>query len=97
MRGSPRAIQWDSWRFWETLVCGLVPLTTNLGEVGVTLPVMPEPDVHYIACDLRGRVNPDVFEPDRLRCIAENGREWALTNYSPEASADRLMTWLREI
>lgn len=94
MRGSPRLIQWDSWRFWETFVCGAVPLTTNLEEAGVTLPVMPEPDFHYIACDLHGRVNPDVFEPNRLRSIAENGREWALANYNQATAADRLISWL---
>lgn len=91
MRGSPRAIQWDSWRFWETLVCGAVPLTTNLGEAGVTLPHMPEPDVHYISCDLHGHVNPNVFEASRLQCIAENGRKWAVQNYSPKASAKRFL------
>ncbi len=94
LRGKPRAIQWDSWRFWEALICGAVPLTTNLEEVGVTLPVMPEPNVHYIACDKRGFVDPDVFEPSRLRLIAENGRAWARANYSPLAAADRLIAWL---
>lgn len=91
IRGTPRAIQWDSWRFWETLVCGAVPLTTDLGKTGVTLPIMPEPNVHYVACDIHGRVDPKVFEPNRLRYIAENGREWVHKNYSPKRAATRML------
>jgi hypothetical protein len=93
LRGKRRAIQWDSWRFWEALVCGTVPLTTNLGEVGVTLPVMPEPNVHYMACDRDGRIPPEVFQAERLRSIAENGTAWATENYSPQAAARRLLAW----
>jgi len=94
LRGKRRAIQWDSWRFWEALVCGAVPLTTNLEEVGVTLPVMPEPNVHYMACDRDGRIPPEVFQAERLRSIAENGTAWATENYSPQAAARRLLSWL---
>jgi len=91
----PRLIQWDSWRFWETLVCGAVALHFDLEKGGVLLPVMPVPGVHYLACDEHGRIPPEWLRPDRLEQIAIQGRAWALEHYAPEVAARRLIDWLK--
>jgi hypothetical protein len=90
----PRLIQWDSWRFWETLICGAVALHYDLEKGGVTLPVMPVPGVHYLACDEQGRVPSEWLDAERLEAIAQQGRLWALEHYCPLASSSRLLDWI---
>lgn len=92
-----RSIQWDSWRFWETLALGSVPLMYDLEKMGVVLPVMPQNWVHYVGIDPRDEarsVKELRHRWDELPQIAQAGRQWLLENYSPEANAKRV---LREI
>lgn len=88
-----RLLQWDSWRFWETLALGSVPLMFDLDALGARLPVMPVNWVHYVGIDPR-RVARSVAELDRrwdeLPRIAAQGRAWLLEHYSPTANARRL-------
>jgi hypothetical protein len=92
-----RIVQWDSFRFWETLTAGAVAFHLDLERYGVTLPVMPENWVHYIGIDLD---NPAAAierlhaEPGQLARIAAAGRAWALEHYSPAAAARRFLSLL---
>ena len=92
-----RIVQWDSFRFWETLAAGAVAFHLDLERYGVTLPVMPQNWVHYVGIDLR---NPAAAlerlhtEPGLLATIAANGRTWALQHYSPKAMATRFLSLL---
>ena len=90
--------QWDSWRFWESLACGCVTFHLDFDKYGIILPIMPINWVHYIGIDL---LNPQEsikriksMSIEDLEKIGMNGREWALTNYSPEAVAKLFLSYL---
>lgn len=90
----PRLIQWDSWRFWEALAAGCLVFHLELERLGVALPVMPEPFVHYVPLRL-GRME-EAFarlaaDPSLGSRIAGAGRAWALAHYSPAALAQRFL------
>ena len=88
-----RLLQWDSWRFWETLALGSVPLMFDLEAVGVRLPVMPQNWVHYVGLDPRrpeASVEALVRRWSELPRIAAQGRAWLFEHYSPAANARRL-------
>lgn len=94
-----RVISGDSFRFWESLACGTVPMQVDFERCGLLLPVSPIPYEHYLA------VNFDALEPSvarikeessRLSAIGHAGREWALEHYSPKAMADRLLRMVEE-
>lgn len=91
----PRLIQWDSWRFWETLACGAVALHFDLAKGGVSLPVMPEPGVHYLACDEKGRIPDEWLTSAALERIAAQGTAWAKGNYSPLKAAERMLSYIK--
>lgn len=92
-----RIVQWDSFRFWETLAAGSVAFHVDLERYGAWLPVMPENWVHYVGVDLDhpapalARLRDD---PGQLEKIAAAGRAWALEHYSPTAVAQRFLSLL---
>jgi hypothetical protein len=92
-----RIVQWDSFRFWETLAAGSVAFHLDLDRYGVTLPVMPQNWVHYIGIDFQ---NPAATlarlrdDPGQLAMIAANGQAWALQHYTPKATAARFLSLL---
>jgi hypothetical protein len=89
-----RIIQWDSYRFWETLALGSVPMHIDLEKYGVELPVMPLNWKHYMGVDLNNigqTVERIIEEKELIYKIAKDGNEWCMTNYSPEASAKRFL------
>ena len=92
-----RIIQWDSWRFWETLCAGTVAIHIDLEKYGVELPIMPTNWKHYIGIDLRN-IKKDIErifdEPDLLKNIGSDGREWALNKYSQENAATILIKYI---
>ncbi len=92
----PRIIQWDSWRFWETLANGSVAIHIDLQLYGVSLPIMPENWVHYVGLDLEN-IDQDLrrflkLGERHLAEIAFNGQKWAYENYGPLAIAKRFMS-----
>lgn len=93
----PRAIQWDSFRFWEGLAAGCAVFNVDLDYYGVELPIMPENWKHYIGVDL-DRVHETVIrlrsDPDILERVAVEGRRWVLDNYNPPVLAGRLLEML---
>ena len=89
--------QWDSWRFWEAMCCGSVPLQMDFGRFGMRLPVGPEHGRHYL-----GLGTPAVMaatldalrDADRLAEIGAAGRAWAIEHYAPAPTARRLLGML---
>lgn len=87
-------LRWDSWRFWESLVAGCATAHLNFEKYGFVLPVMPVSGRDYIGIDLE-----DITEtitllsgtPQQLSRVGEQGRQWALTHYSPIAVARRFL------
>jgi hypothetical protein len=93
-------LRWDSWRWWESLAAGCLTFQLDLGKYGMLLPEMPVGWKHYIPIDLgnlAGTVERFLDERPRWAEIAENGRVWARTHYSPEAVASRLIDYAAPI
>ena len=91
-----RAIQWDSFRFWESLAAGCAAFNIDLPRYGVTLPVMPVNWEHYIGIDfdrVDEAVDRIIADPGILERVAAAGQQWACTHYSPKALAERVLSW----
>jgi hypothetical protein len=89
-----RLVQWDSWRFWESLAAGCVTIHLDFDKYGFLLPVMPENWKHYIGIDLDnidGSIDLIIKNLERLPEISAAGRSWALEYYSPVAVARRFL------
>ena len=87
-------LQWDSWRFWESLAAGCVTFHVDFEKYGIALPVMPENWRHYIGIDLdnvQATIDKIAENPEILEYIAQEGRNWAIKNYSPVPTALRLL------
>lgn len=92
-----RIYQFDSWRFWESLIAGCVTLHVDLRKYGARMPIDPISNVHYLGVDFSdvGKALATLKNEAQLQQIAEAGREWAILNYSPRATAQRLLSYLR--
>ena len=92
-----RIYQFDSWRFWESLVSGCATMHVDFEKYGITLQEMPINGVHYIGIDLDNpeRILKCLKDKNQLREIAENGKNWALQYYSPKAVANRFLNMLK--
>jgi hypothetical protein len=91
-----RTVQWDSFRFWETLLHGCCAFQLDLNQHGALLPVMPEAGTHYVGIDLkhpRRALDPLRDDPLLMGKIAGNGHRWALEHYRPEIMARRFLEW----
>lgn len=88
-----RLLQFDSWRFWESLASGCLTIHADIDKYGVLLPEMPVNGEHYFGVDfsdLHASRN-NFLQSDRHESIAINGRNWVIQNYSPEAVARRFL------
>jgi hypothetical protein len=91
-----RAVQWDSFRFWEALAAGCAVFNIDLAYYGVALPVMPVNGEHYIGVRfdaVKDTVDRIAGDPGLLARVAEQGRAWALEHYAPRALAARMLDW----
>lgn len=87
-------VQWDSWRFWESLAAGCATFHVDFEKYGITLPVMPKNWQHYIGIDLdnlQESIDRIADDPEILERVAKQGRLWALENYSPVPTAIRFL------
>jgi hypothetical protein len=91
-----RIFQFDSWRFWESMVSGCVTLHVDFEKYGVVLPIMPENEVHYIGIDLSNFEDAcrKLKSVEKFEAISCNSQRWVLENYSPKAVAKRLLSLL---
>jgi hypothetical protein len=91
-----RAMQWDSFRFWETLAAGCAAFNIDLEYYGVLLPVMPVNGRDYLGVRfdaVQDTITRLTGDPGLLQRVAEQGRQWAIANYSPRAMAARFLEW----
>jgi hypothetical protein len=90
-------VQFDSWRFWESLAAGCLTLHVDLDKYGCLLPVQPVNWKHYVGIDFQNLADDIRHLKDsksRLQDIAEAGREWAVRHYSPRPTAERFLELL---
>jgi hypothetical protein len=90
-------LRWDSWRFWESLAAGCATVQLDFDKYGFMLPVMPINGVHYLGIDLENipeTVSLLTGATHVLRNIGDQGRQWAITHYSPVAVAKRFLSTL---
>jgi hypothetical protein len=89
-----RIVQFDSWRFWESLSAGCATVHLDLKKYGALLPEMPQNWVHYVGLDLDNlaadieRISRD---PELLEQIGVAGRKWSIAAYGPRATAERFL------
>jgi len=89
-----RVISGDSFRFWESLACGTVPMQVDFEQYGLKLPVQPRPYEHYLPVkfdDLGRSVMHIKQRISDLPSIAAAGKEWAMSNYRPSVVAQRML------
>ena len=89
------AFQWDSFRWWETLVAPCAPVTLDFEYWGLDLPVLPVEGQHYVGIqELDGRSvarRLSGLGHERLEEIGSAGKAWFEEHYSPRAQAGRLL------
>ncbi len=86
--------QWDSWRLWESFAAGCASIHIDFERYGLVLPEMPENWVHYIGVDfdnIEESIEKISDQPELIKNIAEEGRKWAITHYSPKPTAKRFL------
>jgi len=89
-----RVISGDSFRFWESLACGTLPMQVDFEHYGLKMPVQPEPFEHYLPVkfDALGRSVLRIKEAImRLDAIGGGGIAWVSKHYAPEATVRRLL------
>jgi hypothetical protein len=93
-----RLLQFDSWRFWESLASGCLTIHAYFDKYCILLPVMPINGTHYFGVDFTNleRTRQRFLDINSHKTIANSGREWVLKNYSPEAVATRLLDLIRK-
>jgi hypothetical protein len=91
-----RIVQWDSWRFWESLAAGTVTLQADLARYLCRLPVMPVAGTEYVGVDYSKPAQTLALLGDAaaLAAIGANGRHWALEHYAPVPTAERFLRLL---
>lgn len=82
-------LRWDSFRFWESMAFGCLPIQLDLEKHGFLLPKMPEKWLHYIPLDLEGiqgtleKINALTRSPEQLRFMSESAASWAYEHAHP--------------
>jgi hypothetical protein len=92
--------RWDSWRFWEGLAYGAVPIQLDFEVYGFELPVVPTPWEHYVPIrldaieDTVDRLTELLAQPRRLDVLSAQAHEWVSAHYHPRLAAGRLLAAL---
>lgn len=94
-----RVYQFDSWRFWESMLSGCCTIHLDFDKYGMRFPVMPINGIHYIGVDLDEpqKAAEILKDGEALVNISENGARWALEHYSPLAVSKRFMTLIGNV
>ena len=93
-RKSNLILQWDSWRFWESLASGCATFHIDFEKYGCRLPVMPENGRHYIGVDLDNIEQTLTMiedQPSWLETVGAEGQKWVLNHYAPKQTAARFL------
>lgn len=89
--------RWDSWRFWEGLAYGCVPIQLDFEAYGFELAVRPVAWEHYVP--IRLDAIEDTVEgmeqllenPGQLQEMGHAARRWVQDHYHPKVVAKRFL------
>lgn len=90
--------QHDNFRFYEVLYSSSVPINLDLESWDFLLPYMPRNGEHYLGIkkfnfnDFEAELN--ALNTNKIRSIAEAGRNWVFEHYSPIAMAHYMLSKL---
>jgi hypothetical protein len=93
-RRTRTVMQFDNWRFWESMAAGCLTLQADYERYGCSLPVAPDSGIHYAGIDFERPESVRFvldFDLKALAAVADAGRRWAMEHYSPGAVARRLL------
>lgn len=94
-------IQWDSWRFWETMLSNACAVFIDFDEWRLGLPEFPLAGEHFLAVhgfNFKQSANNICSMSDKeIQQIAARGREWTLQHYSPKAVANRFINYVEAL
>jgi hypothetical protein len=82
-------VRWDSFRFWETMAFGCVPIQLDFELYGFSLPKIPVRWTHYIPVDLANisatleRLLDILNKPEELDYLKNCAQEWAFSHGHP--------------
>jgi hypothetical protein len=82
-------VRWDSFRFWESMAFGCIPMQLDFDLYGFSLPIKPLRWVHYVPLDLSNIAVSleqalDLFSTsEKSDYLANSAREWAFSNGHP--------------
>ena len=83
-------LRWDSFRFWESMAFGCIPVQFEFETYGFTLPQNPTPWVHYVPLNLSNL--SESFErmsgllgTDYLSYMTQSAMSWARDQGHPES------------
>ena len=94
-----RVVSGDSFRFWESLACGTIPIQVDFEHYGLKLPKQPRPFLHYLPVRLDDIPESSVRIKEilgRIPELASGAKNWALEHYSPKATAQRLLEEIKK-
>lgn len=85
---------WDNYKIWESFAAGCCVITLDMDYYGFSLPYMPVNGVHYIGLrlgDLETTCSKMTKGEYDFEKIANEGKKWALTHYSPVSMANHFL------
>jgi hypothetical protein len=89
-----KIVEWDNWRFWESLAAGCLTFHLDLAKYGASAPVLPVNGRQYMGIDLAdvgATIERLRRDPELAPTIAQEGRRWVLEHYAPEPTARRFL------
>ena len=89
-----RVISGDSFRFWESMACGTIPMQVDFEHYGLRLPEQPVAFEHYLPVrfdDLENSVRRIKRGAGSLDELGRQALMWCTQHYSPKAVAKRLL------
>tara|TARA_B110000003_G_scaffold202232_1_gene200892 strand:- start:4757 stop:5845 length:1089 start_codon:yes stop_codon:yes gene_type:complete len=93
-------LQWDSYRFWESLYSDSIPITFDFEYWGINTEVQPKAFEHYVPFRNCGKAlfeSIEGMDEEKLLLISKQGQEFFLKHHSPIAKAKRLLQCLNEL
>lgn len=84
--------RWDSFRFWESMALGCIPIQLDFDFYGLLLPIQPEPWLHYVPLKLHAqdetfeRIAEIAQDKELMKRMSLAAKDFCFEFYSPECT-----------